>query len=892
MKRTTSRDLLLYTTVLSAVSALPMPLAWGDNVLPKGGQVTVGQATIAPKGANLTVTQGSNRAVIDWSSFSVGAPNTVTFTQPSSTAAILNRVTGTTPTSIAGQILANGQVFLVNPNGIAITGSGGVKVGGGFVASTLDINNADFTAGKLSFQGDGSSAAVSNAGRITTAPGGFVGLLGGSVSNAGTIEAPLGTVGLGSGERATLDLNGDGFLQVAIPTDSTTAQGKALLDVAGSVHAAGGRIALSAASVAQAVRQAVNVSGELNATAASGTGGDITLTGGSISLTPSSRLLADGAGSGEGGHILVKADGTAAVQGYLSAQGGAAGGNGGQVETSGESVDFTGVRVNTLAAHGATGTWLVDPTNLIIDATAANTINTDLATTSVTLQTSASGAPSGPAGTTGNTAAGNGDILINAPLAWSSSSTLTLDAYNAINVNAPITIGGAGGLVLDYNTSSPQNLLFAQGAGVNYGATNQGGTLAINGQPYALLYTMSALPAVTGNSALATSLDASGTTYSAAVINQGSGVFEGLGNTISNLTINSPDGAYLGLFGNTTFNIRDLGLVGGSVTGGANAYVGSLAGELNRDVYNVYAKGTAVTGGDNSLVGGLVGLGLANGSLSISNVYATGAVSGGNGAAVGGLIGAAEGPSNISNFNIKNSYATGAVSSTGTGGYFGGLVGISFVTTISNSYATGAVSSTGGAADLGGLIGGADKIIVSNSYATGAVSSTGGGGGLGGLIGGASGATISDSYATGAVSGSAAAVGGLAGVLDSNSVLNNVYSTGAVSSAGFGDVGGLLGEYVGTISNAYWDTQTSGTSVGVGLNTSSQTVTGLTTAQLQGGSANLGSAFAGGTGGLYPYLASFYPDGVQAISGIALPGCGSDAAGLGGERGQPGVGGW
>ncbi len=706
MKRTTSRDLLLYSTVLSAVTVLPMPLAWGDNVLPKGGQVTVGQATIAPKGANLTVTQGSNRAVIDWSSFSVGAPNTVTFTQPSSTAAILNRVTGTTPTSIAGQILANGQVFLVNPNGIAITGSGGVKVGGGFVASTLDINNADFTAGKLSFQGDGSSAAVSNAGRITTAPGGFVGLLGGSVSNAGTIEAPLGTVGLGSGERATLDLNGDGFLQVAIPTDSTTAQGKALLEVAGSVHAAGGRIALSAASVAQAVRQAVNVSGELNATAASGTGGDITLTGGSISLTPSSRLVADGTGSGEGGHILVKADGTAAVQGYLSAQGGAAGGNGGQVETSGESVDFTGVRVNTLAAHGATGTWLVDPTNLIIDATAANTINTDLATTSVTLQTSASGAPSGPAGTTGNTAAGNGDILINAPLAWSSSSTLTLEAYNAINVNAPITISGAGGLVLDYNTSSPQNLLFAQGAGVNYGATNQGGTLAINGQPYTLIYSMGDVQgtSLTGNYALATSLNAGGTTYSDALVAPGggslstefTGTFEGLGNTISNLTIDASgnnSAEDVGLFGNIGPRgvVRDLGLIGDAVRGSSlGGYgVGGLAGYTEGTISNSYATGAVIAMASTSVGGGLVGV---SGYSTISNAYATGAVTGN--ADLGGLVGLSNGST------INNVYATGAVTGNAD---LGGLVGVLNSGTISNAYATGMV--TRGAIIAGGLVG-------------------------------------------------------------------------------------------------------------------------------------------------------------------------------------------
>src|SRR4029077_5174078 len=99
--------------------------------------------------------QNSNRAIVNWNSFSVGQPNSVTFAQPGSSAAILNRVTGATPSTIAGQVQGNGQVYLVNPNGIAITPSGSVQVGGGFVASTLGIANSDFMAGNLAFFGHG-----------------------------------------------------------------------------------------------------------------------------------------------------------------------------------------------------------------------------------------------------------------------------------------------------------------------------------------------------------------------------------------------------------------------------------------------------------------------------------------------------------------------------------------------------------------------------------------------------------------------------------------------------------------------------------------------------------------------------------------------------------------
>src|SRR5579862_9351231 len=114
---------------------------WSDalaqTVLPQGGTVVSGRATVGtPSGGALTIIQNSSRAVINWNSFSVGQTDSVDFVQPGSLSAVLNRVTGSTPSTIAGQISANGQVFLVNPNGIAITPTGSVQVGGGFVAST------------------------------------------------------------------------------------------------------------------------------------------------------------------------------------------------------------------------------------------------------------------------------------------------------------------------------------------------------------------------------------------------------------------------------------------------------------------------------------------------------------------------------------------------------------------------------------------------------------------------------------------------------------------------------------------------------------------------------------------------------------------------------------
>ena len=129
--------------------------------LPTGGSVASGGVTISnPSSSQLNIRQSTSSAIVNWQSFSIGAGATVTIDQPTSTSTMLNRVTGGTKSTIAGQLNANGQVFLVNPNGIAISKTGKVSATG-FVGSSLDISDDDFKAGKLQFQGKGASAAVS-----------------------------------------------------------------------------------------------------------------------------------------------------------------------------------------------------------------------------------------------------------------------------------------------------------------------------------------------------------------------------------------------------------------------------------------------------------------------------------------------------------------------------------------------------------------------------------------------------------------------------------------------------------------------------------------------------------------------------------------------------------
>jgi filamentous hemagglutinin family protein len=133
------------------------------------GEVVAGQASIATGSKSVTVTQTSDRTAINWQSFSIGKGKSVVFEQPTSSSVALNRVLGTDPSVILGNLSANGKVFLVNANGILFGQTANVNVGG-LVASTLNISDADFLAGKNSFAGT-SGASVQNDGRITAKNG-------------------------------------------------------------------------------------------------------------------------------------------------------------------------------------------------------------------------------------------------------------------------------------------------------------------------------------------------------------------------------------------------------------------------------------------------------------------------------------------------------------------------------------------------------------------------------------------------------------------------------------------------------------------------------------------------------------------------------------------------
>jgi hypothetical protein len=217
---------------------------------------------------------------------------------------------------------------------------------------------------------------------------------------------------------------------------------------------------------------------------------------------------------------------------------------------------------------------------------------------------------------------------------------------------------------------------------------------------------------------------------------------------------------------------------------------------------------------------------------------------------------------NLTNTGTIRDIALIGVSISG-GGYAGGLAGYN-AGVITNASVSGSITSS--ANNAGGLVGYNGAGLVTNVYAAGSVK---GNGNIGGVVGWAQNGLVSNAYSTAALTGNSA-VGGIVGT--NNGSIISTYATGAINgTSGIG--GGLVGSNGGTVQSSYWDIGTTGRS------TSSGGGTGLTTAQLQSGAASaLGSAFAGGANGLYPYLASFFPNGVQAISGTAYTNSGAGAA--------------
>ena len=514
---------------------------------PVGGVVAGGSASIT-QGTNLTtIQQNSNRAIINWQSFGIGNGQTVQVNQPGVNAALLNRVTGNLPTQINGNLLANGQVFLVNPNGIVVGANGVVNVNGGFVASTQTLGNDAFMGGgALNFSG-GQDGNIQVLGRIDSANGPItliapkVDVAAGSVMNAGAAINLIAasTVSLSNGKFTVTPQAGDaGQITMAGALQAAEVQlaavnhnlGALAINTSGTLRATGvqsqpdGSIKI----VATGQGRVELTDAKVTATNADGSGGKIDITGhhtglfGSTTLDASGttqggnirvgggyqgkesdiangqatfvgadvQLKADATIQGDGGRVVVWADGSTRYNGALSAKG-AGTGNGGNAEVSGKgtlafngTVDLRG----GAQTSGANGTLLLDPSDITISNAADDSAtiaagspgvyNPTLATSNLnitTLKAALESADVTVKTSGGSTGAGNITIVHAIDFANSSrNSTLRLEADRDIAVNGELTDTGTA------NTSL--SLHAAQDISINAPITVKGSVFAHAGR--------------------------------------------------------------------------------------------------------------------------------------------------------------------------------------------------------------------------------------------------------------------------------------------------------------------------------------------------------------------------------------------------------------------------
>jgi filamentous hemagglutinin family protein len=415
---------------LAAAALLVSPLLLQAQVaktaphtLPQGMQVVAGQARLATQGSQLTVSN-SNGTILNWQSFNIGAAAGVHFEQAGAASKVLNRVLGHDPSHILGSLTSNGQVWLLNPNGVLFGAGARVDVAG-LVASTLRLNDSDFLAGRYRFSsGEGAGATVRNEGSLRTSFGGQIVLLGERVENTGEARAEGGSVTLAAARRVELVDTGlpNLAVQVEVPAGealnlgrlvadggtvdvyggivnqqglvqadalTTDAQGRIVLRASdtltlgpGSNTRAGGErggaIDLLGTQVALLGSAAVDASG-------ASAGGSVRVGGGvmgqdtsvpnarAVFFGPQASIRADATGeAGTGGSIVLWGDAATRAYGTLSARGGQLAGDGGFIETSGGWIDARPAWVDVSSQERA-GTWLIDPNNILINDTGPDT---------------------------------------------------------------------------------------------------------------------------------------------------------------------------------------------------------------------------------------------------------------------------------------------------------------------------------------------------------------------------------------------------------------------------------------------------------------------------------------------------------------------------------------
>lgn len=276
---------------------LPTPCASGacgaSGDMPFVGHGQIGHGGMPDiNGHTLTVHQLSEQAILNWKDFNIGTDQAVVFDQPSVTASTLNRVWGPDVSTIAGQLRANGQVYLINQNGVLFANGAQVNVGG-LAASTLNIKDAVYLGGLLtgnaglldntnilpavfeSGAGPTGNVEIKAGAILATANGGRIMLLAPAVTNQGKISTPDGQTILGAGKTVYLAASSDPALRGLLIEVDAGGLANSTASNQGTITAERGNITLAGLLV--------NQSGRLTATTSVNANGSIHLSAGDVS---------------------------------------------------------------------------------------------------------------------------------------------------------------------------------------------------------------------------------------------------------------------------------------------------------------------------------------------------------------------------------------------------------------------------------------------------------------------------------------------------------------------------------------------------------------------------------------------------------------------------------
>ncbi|HAO2825418.1 TPA: filamentous hemagglutinin N-terminal domain-containing protein, partial [Escherichia coli] len=659
-------------SLLSGMIMMANPVTAAN--LPTGGQIAAGSGSIqTPSGNQMNIIQNSQNMVANWNSFDIGKGNTVQFYQPNSSAVALNRVVGGGESKIMGNLKANGQVFLVNPNGVLFGKDASVSTSG-FVASTRDIKNDDFMNRRYTFSGGQKAGAeIVNQGALTTNAGGYIVLAADKVSNSGTIRTPGGKTVLAAGERVTLQLDNGGLTSVQVSGDVVNA----LVENRGLISARDGQVYLTALGQDMLMNTVLNVSGvveaggmhrqdgnivldggdsgvvhlsgTLQADNASGQGGKVVVQGQNILLDKGSSITATGGqGGGEvyigggwqgkdssirnadnvvmkdGARIDVSATqqgngGTAVLwsesftnfRGQISAKGGENGGNGGQVETSSHGNLQAFGSVSASAKKGKAGNWLLDPLDITIVENAGGNAANETEENGEKIFSPGSTTQSQVSNTSINNELNNGTSVT----ILTNSTTSGSDQKGNITVNADInkTSGTDATLTLkaDGNINVNKNITSTAGKlNVNLAAANTSSTGTITlGNNVSITTNGGDITAGTANASNSVTINVTGTT-----LNTSSGSQAG------NITLNG-----------SRVNVTNANITAGNFTLNATANGADLNNVTLMAAHDINLTGNSQTGVGLQLKGTNT-LTASNGSISLTgnSTNSTGLFLGGN----------------------------------------------------------------------------------------------------------------------------------------------------------------------------------------------------------------------------------------------------------------------